>query len=176
MLENVRRHSLEVGRIATALAKRAFALGMNIDVDACRASALLHDIAKTWCIREGGSHAIIGASWIVQETRHYAVAQGALLHVHWPWELPKDQAICCLPIFVLYADKRVRHDRCVSLKERFDDLIARYGKTAQARAGIRKSFDQAARIESLLSAQLGWSINEDPFDWGRMVQRARDIP
>lgn len=169
MLENIRRHSLMVASIAAGLAEKAEARGMDVDVCSCRAAGLLHDIAKTWCVKHGGSHAIIGASWTVQETRNYAVAQGVLLHVHWPWRLPEGDAICCLPIFVIYADKRVRHDQFVTLDERFDDLITRYGKTASARDNIRKSHEQAKQIEMALSRQLGWHLNEDSFDRWRLV-------
>lgn len=170
MLDNIRRHSLMVAQISTELAKRALALGMEIDVCACRASGLLHDIAKTWCLKHGGGHAAIGASWVVQETRNYAVAQGVLLHVHWPWALPEAAAVCSLPIFVLYADKRVRHDQYVPLQERFDDLVVRYGKSASAREHIRKSCEQAIELERALSRQLKWNLNEDSFDSWRLVQ------
>lgn len=170
MLENVCQHSLMVANIATALATRASDLGMEIDIQACRAAGLLHDIAKTWCIQNGGSHASIGASWTVQETGHYGIAQGVMLHVHWPWDLPNGKAICCLPIFIIYADKRVKHDRCVTLQERFSDLIKRYGKTETARENIRQSCRQADEIQAALSSQLEWRLNEYSFDCRRLVQ------
>lgn len=169
MLDNVRAHSLLVAKIAAALAERAYSLGMEIDVPATRASGLLHDIAKTWCIRNGGSHALLGGAWTCQETGNFAIAQGVILHVHWPWALPEGKAICSLPIFVLYADKRARHDQCVSLDERFEDLLIRYGKTETARALIRKSYQQSQAIEAALMRQLKWDADESPFDCGRLV-------
>ncbi|MDO5484515.1 MAG: HDIG domain-containing protein, partial [Desulfovibrionaceae bacterium] len=114
MLPNVERHSLLVAHIATRLASRAYALGHAIDVPEVRASALLHDIAKSYCVRHGGSHAMLGAAWMVHETGNYNLARGVMLHVHWPWEVPQGPGICTLPFFVIYADKRVRHDACVS--------------------------------------------------------------
>lgn len=172
MLPNIRSHSLLVANIATALAERAVELGFATDVAATRAAGLLHDIAKTWSLEHGGSHAILGASWTVQETRHYGIAQGVILHVHWPWQLPEGSGICCLPIFIIYADKRVRHDKCVTLEQRFDDLIVRYGKTEEIRANIRKSLQQAEQIEAALSRELKWDLHENSFDSGRLVQRA----
>lgn len=169
MLDNIRNHSWLVACIATKLAERAAETGFDVDVAACRASGLLHDLAKTWCIQHGGSHAILGASWVVEETRHYGVAQGVILHVHWPWRLPEGKAICCLPIFVIYADKRVRHDQLVTIDERFDDLIKRYGKSEAARQSIRNSCEQAKQIEASLSTQLNWKLNEHSFDCGRLV-------
>lgn len=169
MLENVRAHSLMVAHIATEMASRAKKLGMGVDVEAVRASGLLHDLAKTWCLLYGGSHAILGASWTMDETRHGGIAQGVLLHVHWPWKLPEGPSICSLPFFVMYADKRVRHDACVTLEERFEDLLKRYGKTEDARMGIRKSWEQSKIIEKLFSKALEWDLDEHNFNCGRLV-------
>ena len=169
MLPNIRRHSLLVAHIATALARKAEALGLPVRAAQVRASALLHDIAKTYCVRYGGSHAQVGAAWTVAETGNYAVAQGVMLHVWWPWSLPQGTDICALPFFVMYADKRVRHDACVTLEERYDDLLQRYGRTEEAREGIRAAYRQGKTIEDALAVLLGWSLHEDSFDSGRMV-------
>lgn len=169
MLPNIRRHSLLVAHIATSLAVRAVALGFDVNVDEVRAGGLLHDIAKTYCVRHGGSHAQVGAAWTVAETGNYAIAQGVMMHVWWPWSLPAGGGICALPFFVMYADKRVRHDSCVSLEERYDDLLGRYGHSEAAREGINAAFNQGKNIESALTAQLGWTLNEDSFDCGRLV-------
>ena len=163
MLPNVQCHSRLVAHIATALARRAAEKGFAVNVPEVRASALLHDIAKTYCLRHGGSHALLGGAWAVAETRNYALAQGVMLHVHWPWPLPEGAGICALPFFVIYADKRVRHDAC-------EDLLTRYGRTEAAREGIRGSYEQGKTIERALSAQLGWALHEDSFDCGRLVQ------
>lgn len=170
MLPNVQRHSRLVAHIATALARRAAEKGFAVNVPEVRASALLHDIAKTYCLRHGGSHALLGGAWAVAETRNYTLAQGVMLHVHWPWPLPEGAGICALPFFVIYADKRVRHDACVPLEERYEDLLTRYGRTEAAREGIRGSYEQGKTIERALSAQLGWALHEDSFDCGRLVQ------
>lgn len=169
MLPNVERHSHMVAHIATELARRAASLEHPVQVEAVRAAALLHDIAKTYCLLHGGSHAQLGASWVLAETRHYGIARGVLLHVHWPWAVPDGPGICSLPFFVIYADKRVRHDACVPLEERFEDLLIRYGRDARARDGIRAAHEQAVTIERALSAQLGWKLHEDSFDCRGLV-------
>ena len=169
MLPTVERHSHMVAHIATELARRAADLGQPVHVGSVRAAALLHDLAKTYCLLHGGSHAQLGASWVLAETRHYDIARGVLLHVHWPWAVPHGPGICSLPFFVIYADKRVRHDACVTLEERFEDLLTRYGRDAGARDGIRAAHEQAVTIERALSAQLGWKLHEDPFDCRGLV-------
>lgn len=169
MLPNIREHSLTVAKIASAIAKAAFQQGYSINPALVKAAALLHDLAKTWCIRHGGSHAQLGASWALMETGNYGISQGVLLHVHWPWKLPEGENLCILPIIIMYADKRVKHSVCVTLKERFDDLLIRYGKTTQARQGILISFEQARKIETGLSKLLGWNLDEYSFDCRGLV-------
>src|SRR5208283_1365694 len=46
-----------------------------------------------------------------------------------------------------YADKRVMHDRIVSLTERVEDLIQRYGATEEIKNLIRQNEGQAFAIE-----------------------------
>lgn len=169
MPEHIRQHSFVVAKIASEISARAESMGFGINSSACFSSALLHDLAKNYCIKYGGAHALLGGSWVLAETGNYAIAQGVLLHVHWPWALPLGSAICCLPIIVLYADKRARHNECVSLKERFEDILKRYGKTAESRRNIRFSWDQAKIIEQRLSKQLGWNLDEDTFNCGGLV-------
>lgn len=176
MRPNIRLHSRLVADIAAALAEIGEKKSLPVDAAAVRAAGMLHDIAKTWCIEHKGAHAIIGASWALMETRRYDIAQGVLLHVHWPWQLPKGHRICCLPILTLYADKRARHDQCVTLAERFEDLQIRYGKTEEARAGIQISFEQAKIIEAELSTLLGLDLNEYTLDSGRLVERKGSFP
>lgn len=172
MLENVTRHSALVAEIATRLAQRAQDRGIRISVPEVRASAMLHDLAKTYCLYHGGSHAMLGAAWVVAETRHYHIARGVMLHVHWPWPLPEGQEVCNLPVLVMYADKRVRHDEIVSVDERYKDLFFRYGTSEGARMAISASLAQEKTIESALSAQLGWDLNEYSFDCRGLVNRA----
>lgn len=170
MFDNVCAHSQAVADFATGLAERAVECGLPVNVPAVRASAMLHDIAKTYSIKYGGSHAQIGASWVIAETRNRAIAQGVMLHVFWPWAVSKS-IISSLPFFVIYADKRIRHDTCVTLSERFEDLLVRYGKDEKSRNNIRKSYKQGLEIETALSAQLGWKLDAYSLDSGRLVQR-----
>lgn len=169
MLPNIRRHSALVASVASIIAKRAIELGFALDERAVRSSSLLHDLAKTWCIKNGGSHSQIGASWVVADTGCHSLAQGVMLHVYWPWAVPTDSRIVSLPFLVMYADKRVQHDKCVSLDQRYVDLLERYGVNDMAKEAIGEAYQQGQRIEKALSTQLGWDLHEDSFDCGGMV-------
>jgi len=153
MLDNIRTHSLLVAGIATEIADLASRSGVAVHVQAVRASGLLHDLGKTYTVRYGGNHSQIGATRVMELTGNPAVAQGVLHHVYWPGRV--DVRVHTLPLAIIYADKRVKHDRVVSLRERRADLLNRYGTTADRCRRIRRSFRQTEEIESKFGNLLG---------------------
>lgn len=167
MLDNVARHSLMVADAATCVAKRAKDLGMNVDVPTVRASAMLHDIAKTYCIRHGGNHSQLGGAWAMEMTGNPVIATGVTHHVYWPFELDLDKYF--LPLVVLYADKRVNHDRVVSIDARFEDLVKRYSVPRGLQDKILITKNQALDLEQLINDTLGVDLNACNFDSGRLV-------
>ncbi len=53
-----------------------------------------------------------------------------------------------------YADKRVKHTSIVTLSERFEDLLIRYGTTPERLEMIRKLHDEIEEIEFLIFTKL----------------------
>jgi putative nucleotidyltransferase with HDIG domain len=168
MMSHIREHSLLVAGLATFLAERADEKGLGPNVPEVRASALLHDIAKTYTIRHGGHHSQLGGAWAMDWTRNPKLAQGVVHHVYWPFEL--DLARHFLPLVIIYADKRVMHDRVVPLTERFVDLLERYGTTEYIRERIAMSNKQAKDIEDALGRILEIDLNAHPFDSRGLVE------
>jgi len=176
MLEHIKLHSSLVADIATDLAEMAADRGLGNPhglmreefIQSVRASGLLHDLGKTYSIAHGGNHSQLGAAWVMDRIRNAHIAQGVLHHVHWPGEL--DLSRHFLPLAVIYADKRVMHDRMVGVDERFDDLMGRYGHSERSRALIRRSHEQGRELERIFSTFLGEDIHEYPFDRRRMVR------
>jgi len=167
MFDNVAEHSLEVARVATFVARRASALGMNIDVPTVRASALMHDIAKSYSILHGGNHSQLGGSWTMEMTRNPAIASGVSHHVYWPFDM--DMAKYFIPLTVIYADKRVRHNSIVTIESRFKDLVERYGVNDYIRKRIEITRAQAVELENLLGETIEVDLNACDFDSGRLV-------
>ncbi len=170
MPEHIRKHSQLVADVATAMARRAEELGATICVQAVRASALLHDLAKAYTIAYGGNHSQIGAAWALELTGNPQVSHGIIHHVHWPFEQDPERHF--LPLAVLYGDKRVRHDSLVSVTERFEDLFKRYGLTEEILGKIRRTMDETLALEQRLNEYLKVDLNACAFDRGRLVQRA----
>lgn len=176
MLEHIKLHSELVAGIATDLAELAADRGVGNPrglsredfVQSVRASGLLHDLGKTYSISHGGNHSQLGAAWVMDRLRNAHIAQGVLHHVHWPGELDAERHF--LPLAVIYADKRVMHDRIVSVDERFEDLMNRYGSSERSRALVRRSHEQGMELQRLFSTFLGEDIHEYPFDRRRLVR------
>jgi len=167
MLDNVAAHSRMVATVATFLAKRAVDRGMDVDVPTVRASAMLHDLAKTYCIRHGGNHSQLGGAWVAEVTGNPVIACGVTHHVYWPFAM--DLARYFTPLAVLYADKRVNHNLLVSIEERFEDLIVRYGIPLDLLDRINETKRQALELEQLLCDTLEVDLNACDFDSGRLV-------
>lgn len=167
MPDHIRRHSMLVASVAAELAEMGRAAGLPVCVQTVRASALLHDLAKHYTIVHGGSHAQIGGAWAMQLTGNPVLAMGILHHVCWPFEV--DVTRYFMPLAVLYADKRAMHDELVSIDDRFQDLIVRYGHTPEIQEKIRWTVVQALDIERRLGDLLGKELHAYSFDSGRLV-------
>lgn len=164
MPEHIRRHSELVAAYAFHLGKILSERGVQIDLPALRASALLHDIAKMHCVKNGGNHAQVGAAWVVQKTGQHLLAQGVMFHVYWPWQICFDS--WPLPLIIEYADKRVMHDRFVGLDERFKDLMQRYGQNRRAQENMHKMERQAYELEQQLIERYKVDVNADfTYSW-----------
>ena len=150
MFSHIERHSECVAGMAEALARRAVETGATRHPELVALS--------------------LGASWVVDSTGNHKVAQAVYHHVEWPWPLPED--LVHPVFFVIYADKRARHDEMVSLDERYEDLLVRYGKSEHSRAAIHRGWEHSKTIERVLSAQLEFPLHESTVVGGRLVSRA----
>jgi hypothetical protein len=131
--------------------------GMELDLSLLEAGALLHDLAKTTSIANGGEHARLGAQWLL-DLGYPAVAEIVREHV-WlsrdpaePWPLREVE-------IVNYADKRVLHDEVVTLPHRFADLRRRYGRTPEIVQRISRNEQRSLILEEKIFSRL--TINPD---------------
>jgi uncharacterized protein len=124
MLENIIHHSLEVAKVALFLSVELNKKGQSIDLSLVEAASLLHDLTKTECLKTKEDHAQTG-SQLLKEMGYERVGEIVARHI---W-LGKEADPSCISEeeIVNYSDKRVMHDRIVSLEERFSDLKERYG-------------------------------------------------
>jgi len=143
--DHIRRHSEQVARVARQLSEALCGEGVELDVGLVEASALLHDISKAECL-EGGDHARQGAE-LLTTLGYPEVAALVARHVELgSWE-PNGQVTEAEVLN--YSDKRVRHEDVVSLRERFEDLVVRYGRRgAGAEHRIRMNWQTTEHLEA----------------------------
>ncbi|WP_446010754.1 HDIG domain-containing metalloprotein [Candidatus Electrothrix sp.] len=187
MLPNIRRHSLLVARIAELL---AFGLcerlppGQAPDLDLCINGALLHDIAKTPCLKDNCDHAATGAD-ICRQHGYPEIAEVVACHVilqDFSLERYK-QGMFQAQDIVYYADKRVRHDAIVSLAEREEYILENYGgDDERVQQRIRKNFRRCGQLEEALFRVLDfspdqlWQKVEQHADQSSLTDLALDLP
>ena len=123
--EHIIAHSIVTEKVCVHLGRKLKAQGIKINLQLLSRAALLHDIAKFKTLHKDAKHGIegekilneLGFREIARITKNHGLSRifvdGALQN----WE---DK-------IVYYADKRVTHDKIVSLEERFDYLRKRYG-------------------------------------------------
>jgi uncharacterized protein len=156
MLDNIRAHSFVVARVAESLVDGLRRTGKSVgplpDKEEVIVGALLHDIAKTLCIKTDCCHAEIGRQ-ICIELGYPEVSEIVAEHV-----VLKDftaglyaQGIFATKEIVFYSDKRVRHDQVVSLDGRLEYILERYGDNNPAKEHlIRQNFNQTLDFEKYL--------------------------
>jgi putative nucleotidyltransferase with HDIG domain len=161
MLDHIAAHSRQVSRVAVFLAQALAEQGLFIDAGLVEAAALLHDITKTRSLHTGENHAATGGEYLA--ARGYLqvgriVAQHVRLERYFSGPAPDEAEI------VNYADKRVLHERIVSLDERMDYILERYGQKPDRREHIIKLADATRRLERRLFGYL-------PFGPGVLAER-----
>ncbi len=176
MLPNIREHSQLVADFALALCKKINEkFADTVSEDLAYTAGLLHDIAKTYTIKHGGNHQLLGACMIRSETANPYLASCIYHHVIWPWNegiLALENMVFHVPVIIAYADKRVCHNEQVTLDYRFQDLFERYGRTELIREHIQVNYDQAKLMEKFLSEKLEYNLHESIVDNGCLVTGA----
>ncbi|MEM4257270.1 MAG: HDIG domain-containing protein [Candidatus Diapherotrites archaeon] len=149
MTENVRAHSEQVRKVANFIAKKIKENGKKIDLEAIDKGALLHDLMKIHCIKNDCRHATEAEKVLAKEGYKEF---GKLLKMHGLEEVNNFNEKTPLEAKIIwYADKRVTHDKIVSLKERYEYLKEKYGKKSEQKMKeILSTTQNAEKIEKEL--------------------------
>ncbi len=119
-------HSLQVTKVAVYLGKKLAAAGEKINLPLLEAAALLHDIDKKICLDDGSKKHAVEAARILEREGFPEIA--SIVKQHRLSHILEEPFSSWEAKLVYYADKRVRHSSIVSLQERFDYLLGRYGE------------------------------------------------
>jgi HD superfamily phosphodiesterase len=155
MLPNIVRHSIVVERVAVGITRALIRAGHAFDLWEVSAAALLHDITKTRSIHTHENHAISGEQFL-KELGCPRIGEIVGCHIELPISIA-DGPLSSEEI-VNYADKRVLHEDIVTLEQRFEDLIARYGLTREHSHRLKRMAKQSCLIEEKIFS----AINLEP--------------
>lgn len=148
-------HSTKVAEVACFLAGELSKVGHPLGRSLIESGALLHDIAKAASFETGEDHTVLGGAWL-RERGLYRVADITRYHVH----LPDEEMRISEVAVVNYADKRVAETRIVSLKERSEDIMQRYGVDGSSHERIVLTFSRIKKLEHILFAPLPFGPDE----------------
>ena len=158
MLPNIKDHSIVVTEVAGVITKGLIAAGYDLSLETVIAGALLHDIGKTACLDNDDDHAARGLEICLAhnlKTIADIVAEHVILKSYAPQNGFAEKEI------VYYADKRVNHDKVVSLEERLAYILKRYGMNNEVRCrAIKRNYARCQDLEKRMFSFLTF----DPAD------------
>ena len=166
MPEHIRHHSIVVEKVASLITHGLIGAGIPLSIELVTAGSLMHDIAKKICLSEGCDHALVGEE-ICLRNQLDEIADLVGEHVRLKHFEP--EGVILEKEIIYYADKRVNHDRIVTIEERLKDLFVRYGKgnvTLEKR--MEENFKICQRVEQKLFTKLPFS----PSDISDLLERA----
>ena len=157
MLDNIAAHSIRVCQVATLLADSLNSTGFTFDPGLITAAALLHDITKTRSLKTAENHARTGGLYL-RELGYPEVGEIVWQHIKIsefdPQGKPTEAEI------VNYADKRVLHDKVVSLEKRIAYIMKRYTCSGQLGNQLGQMRQQSQVIENKLFKNIPFLAEE----------------
>lgn len=186
--QHIVRHSLAVAKLAVFLAEKLKEKGIEIDVELVERACFLHDVARICEVKESDYNNICMAvteegktAWNKLKTEYNAAS-----HEDAAYELLKEQyPVLALTIkkhryvslldendrpstweekIVYYADKRVMHDKIVTLKERLDEAHQRNIHLRQTKGQNNIDVDKVDRLIFELEQEIFAKIGLSPVE------------
>ena len=157
MLENIVAHSIQVCRVGICLADHLKLQGFKINEQLVQAAALLHDITKTRSFETEENHALTGGQ-VLTDFGYPQVGDLVRQHVYLD-DYSEHQSIS-EAVIINYADKRVLHDRVVSLDERMRYIQERYGTRPEHKDRIQLLWQKTTALEQQMFKDLPFSSDD----------------
>ncbi|MGC9195508.1 MAG: HDIG domain-containing metalloprotein [Syntrophobacteraceae bacterium] len=157
MPSHILRHSLLVTEVALFIAGGLNGNSCRLDMGIVEAAALLHDIGKMAGLETGENHAELGARMLSASVAESVVR---IVAEHIYLDISQTDGPICESLVVNYADKRVKHDKVVTIRERFADLIERYAKSTVQAAMLHEKLDLYSALERNIFSHLTITPND----------------
>lgn len=155
MLQNIMEHSIQVMNVSLAIIDNLKS-AVPVNRDLVIAAALLHDITKTKSLKTKEHHDASGGALLrelgFQRTAEIVEQHVVIHNLNLTGRLEEREV-------VYYADKRVLHHTIVTIEERMDDLIQRYGTGEEMRKQILQNKIQALAVERKIAGFMAIDLN-----------------
>jgi putative nucleotidyltransferase with HDIG domain len=151
MLENIVAHSIQVCRVGMCLVDHLKYQGIQMKGQLVQAAALLHDITKTRSFETEENHALTGGQ-VLTDLGYPEVGDLVRQHVYLD-DYSENQRLS-EALIINYADKRVLHDRIVSLDERMSYIQERYGTRLEHTGRIQLLLEKSTALEKQMFTYL----------------------
>lgn len=150
--EHIVRHSVTVEKVAVFLAEKLVEAGQQVNVELVSRASLLHDIDKMKTIETGAGHGSISKQILEEEN---LPELGVIAFKHHLSHILKERPFeNWEEKLVYYADKRVTHDKVVSLDERFEYLLERYGSKREIVEKISSCKPKVKQLEEEIFSKI----------------------
>jgi putative nucleotidyltransferase with HDIG domain len=161
MLPNIIDHSIQVKNVSVTIYNHVIDKS-NLNLELLIASSLLHDIAKTESIHEKKMrHDLIGGR-ILRELGFDDIA--VIVENHVIFSDYDDEGPLTEKEIIYYADKRVMHDKVVTINTRVDDLAKRYGINDKIKQLIIDNKKFISKLEAKIQRHLNIGIEDSLKD------------
>ena len=155
MRPNIVEHSIQVMNVSLAITDN-LKNGVAVNRELVIAAALLHDITKTRSLVTNERHDISGAE-LLREMGFTSIAE--IVEQHVVFQNFNLQGGLEEREIVYYADKRVNHDKIVTIEERVHYLLKRYGITEEIRGLILQNKTLVLAVERKIASFMKIDIN-----------------
>lgn len=155
MRPNIVKHSIQVMHVCLAITDN-LQNGVAVNRDLVIAAALLHDITKTRSLKTKERHDISGGE-LLREMGFASIAE--IVEQHVVFQNLNPQGRLEEREIIHYADKRVMHDKIVTIEERVHDLLQRYGNAEEIRSLILQNKNLVLAVESKIDSFMKIDIN-----------------
>jgi len=155
MRPNIVEHSIQVMNVSLAITDN-LKNGVAVNRDLIIAAALLHDITKTRSLTTNERHDSSGGE-LLREMGFTRIAD--IVEQHVVLQNLNPQGRLEEREIIYYADKRVMHDKIVSIDERVHDLLQRYGNAEEIKSLIIQNKSLVLAVESKIASFMKIDIN-----------------
>jgi len=147
MMDHIIDHSVMVSNVALCIARSVQSSQPGINIPLIRSASLLHDITKTRSFDTGEVHSETGGS-LLRERGFPEIAD--IIRQHVILDICRSDTPVTEQEIVNYADKRVLHDKVVSLDRRLSYIQVRYGGSPELQSRIQKMWKDTLALEKKL--------------------------